>query len=162
MSFMVIAQVVAIESSYVVRLPINFFIRWFFFPLNPFPPSANLKIYWFKNSILHLSMVWLYWCWLQVSRLGFGCGGLSGIYNPPLPHEAGCEIIKEVFSKGITFFDTSDLYGDNYDNEIMVGKVNFSLLVPFFNLKFQIKPEFFQTMYRILHQMIQGFESSVK
>ncbi|OAY55691.1 perakine reductase [Manihot esculenta] len=59
---------------------------------------------------------------LEVSRLGFGCGGLSGIYNPPLPHEAGCEIIKEVFSKGITFFDTSDLYGDNYDNEIMVGK----------------------------------------
>ncbi|KAL7210135.1 hypothetical protein ACSBR1_031652 [Camellia fascicularis] len=59
---------------------------------------------------------------LEVSRLGFGCAGLSGIYNDPLSHEAGCSIIKEAFSKGVTFFDTSDLYGENYDNEIMVGK----------------------------------------
>ncbi|XP_050218503.1 LOW QUALITY PROTEIN: perakine reductase-like [Mercurialis annua] len=59
---------------------------------------------------------------LEVSKLGFGCAGLSGIYNAPLLHEDGCTIMKEVFSKGITFFDTSDLYGDNYDNEIMVGK----------------------------------------
>ncbi|XP_028074355.1 perakine reductase-like isoform X2 [Camellia sinensis] len=60
---------------------------------------------------------------LEVSRLGFGCAGLSGIYNDPLSHEAGCSIIKEAFSKGVTFFDTSDLYGQNYDNEIMVGKM---------------------------------------
>lgn len=59
---------------------------------------------------------------LEVSRLGFGCGGLSGIYNAPLSHEEGCSIIKEVFNKGVTFFDTSDLYGQNHDNEIMVGK----------------------------------------
>ncbi|KAK9987614.1 hypothetical protein SO802_027853, partial [Lithocarpus litseifolius] len=37
-----------------------------------------------------------------VSRLGFGCGGLSGILNAPLSHE--------------------DIYGDHH-NEIMVGKV---------------------------------------
>ena len=60
---------------------------------------------------------------MQVSRLGFGCGGLSGIFNAPLSHEDGCSIIKEVFNRGVTFFDTSDLYGDNHDNEIMVGKV---------------------------------------
>ncbi|PRQ36136.1 putative perakine reductase [Rosa chinensis] len=60
---------------------------------------------------------------LEVSRLGFGCGGLSGIYKaPPLSHEAGCSVIKEAFDRGITFFDTSDLYGHNHDNEIMVGK----------------------------------------
>ncbi|XVF63044.1 hypothetical protein PTKIN_Ptkin09bG0057000 [Pterospermum kingtungense] len=57
-----------------------------------------------------------------VSRLGFGCGGLSGTYNAPLSHEEGCSVIKEAFSKGITFFDTSDLYGDDHDNEILVGK----------------------------------------
>lgn len=59
---------------------------------------------------------------LEVSRLGFGCGGLSGIYNEPLSHETGISIIKEAFSIGITFFDTSDLYGENHDNEIMVGE----------------------------------------
>ncbi|CAK9171185.1 unnamed protein product [Ilex paraguariensis] len=59
---------------------------------------------------------------LEVSHLGFGCGGLSGIYNAPLSHEAGCSIILEAFNKGITLFDTADVYGDNYDNEIMIGK----------------------------------------
>ncbi|XAR57287.1 Perakine reductase [Bertholletia excelsa] len=59
---------------------------------------------------------------LEVSRLGFGCAGLSGIYNDPLPHETGCSVIMEAFSKGVTFFDTSDVYGENHDNEILVGK----------------------------------------
>ncbi|KAK8709639.1 hypothetical protein V6N13_060652 [Hibiscus sabdariffa] len=60
---------------------------------------------------------------LEVSRLGYGCASLSGLYNAPLSHEEGCSFIKEVFSKGITFFDTSDLYGNEpYDNEILVGK----------------------------------------
>ncbi|XVF66610.1 hypothetical protein PTKIN_Ptkin10aG0051000 [Pterospermum kingtungense] len=59
---------------------------------------------------------------LEVSRLGFGCAGLSGILNAPLSHEEGCPVIKEAFNSGITFFDTADVYGENHDNEIMVGK----------------------------------------
>ncbi|KAL4297757.1 hypothetical protein GQ457_12G003760 [Hibiscus cannabinus] len=60
---------------------------------------------------------------LEVSRLGYGCASLSGLYNAPLSHEEGCSFLKEVFSKGITLFDTSDLYGNEpYDNEILVGK----------------------------------------
>ncbi|MBA0710543.1 hypothetical protein Golax_009823, partial [Gossypium laxum] len=57
-----------------------------------------------------------------VSRLGFGCVGLSGVYNAPLSHEEGCSIIKEAFNRGITFFDTADIYGEKHDNEIMLGK----------------------------------------
>lgn len=72
-----------------------------------------------------------FFCGLQVSRLGFGCGGLSGIYNAPLSREAGCSVIKEAFNMGITFFDTSDLYGINHDNEIMVGKVPFYDFIQF-------------------------------
>ncbi|XXG42137.1 hypothetical protein AAC387_Pa01g2476 [Persea americana] len=59
---------------------------------------------------------------LEVSRLGFGCGGLSGIYNSPLPHEDGISVIKHAFDRGVTFFDTSDIYGPNNDNEFIVGK----------------------------------------
>ncbi|KAL1111307.1 hypothetical protein V6Z11_D02G050500 [Gossypium hirsutum] len=59
---------------------------------------------------------------LEVSRLGFGCVGLSGVYNAPLSHEEGCSIIKEAFNRGITFFDTADIYGEKHDNEIMLGK----------------------------------------
>ncbi|KAK6929903.1 NADP-dependent oxidoreductase domain [Dillenia turbinata] len=57
-----------------------------------------------------------------VSKIGFGCGGLSGMYNAPLPHKAGISVLKEAFNMGVTFFDTSDLYGDNHDNEVMIGK----------------------------------------
>ncbi|XP_022858357.1 perakine reductase-like isoform X1 [Olea europaea var. sylvestris] len=59
---------------------------------------------------------------LEVSRLGYGCMGLSGIYNNPVPEEEGIAIIKEAFNKGITFFDTSDAYGMNHANEYLVGK----------------------------------------
>lgn len=59
---------------------------------------------------------------LEVSRLGFGCAGLSGYYNQPLSHEVGCSVIKEAFRNGITFFDTSDFYGESHDNEILLSK----------------------------------------
>lgn len=49
--------------------------------------------------------------------------GLTGMYNAPLSEEVGISIIKDAFSKGITFFDTSDFYGAN-TNEVLVGKVN--------------------------------------
>ncbi|CAI9770410.1 unnamed protein product [Fraxinus pennsylvanica] len=59
---------------------------------------------------------------LEVSKLGYGCMGLSGSYNNPVPDGEGIAIIKEAFSKGITFFDTSDIYGLNNANEYLVGK----------------------------------------
>ncbi|KAK7850936.1 putative aldo-keto reductase 1 [Quercus suber] len=58
---------------------------------------------------------------LEVSRLGFGCAGLTGGYSDPLSDEEGISVIKHAFSKGITFFDTADVYGANA-NEIMIGK----------------------------------------
>ncbi|GMY20950.1 probable aldo-keto reductase 1 [Fagus crenata] len=58
---------------------------------------------------------------LEVSKLGFGCMGLSGVYNDPVQEEVGISIIKHAFSKGITFFDTADVYGANA-NEVLVGK----------------------------------------
>ncbi|XP_068340976.1 perakine reductase-like [Pyrus communis] len=57
----------------------------------------------------------------EVSQLGFGCMGLSGIYNDPVPEEVGISIIKYAFDKGITFFDTADVYG-SHTNEVLIGK----------------------------------------
>ncbi|KAM4068273.1 hypothetical protein ACB094_M002100 [Castanea mollissima] len=76
-----------------------------------------------QEDQIQISLVKLGTQGLEVSKLGFGCVGLSGLYNAPLSHEAGCSVIKEAFDRGIAFFDTSDLYGHNYDNEIMVGKM---------------------------------------
>ncbi|XP_044500622.1 probable aldo-keto reductase 1 isoform X1 [Mangifera indica] len=57
----------------------------------------------------------------EVSKLGFGCMGLTGVYNDPVPEEVGISIIKHAFDQGITFFDTSDMYGP-HTNELLVGK----------------------------------------
>ena len=56
--------------------------------------------------------------------------GLTGAYNDPISEENGISIIKHAFSKGITFFDTSDFYGAKHANEILVGKVRRIYLHP--------------------------------
>ncbi|XP_002512215.2 perakine reductase [Ricinus communis] len=58
---------------------------------------------------------------LEVSKLGFGCMGLSGFLNAPVSDEVGISIIKEAFNRGVTFFDTADYYGP-CTNEVLVGK----------------------------------------
>ncbi|WVZ54061.1 hypothetical protein U9M48_004926 [Paspalum notatum var. saurae] len=58
---------------------------------------------------------------LEVSKLGFGCMGLTGVFNLPLDDEAGIAVIKHAFRRGVTFFDTSDVYGP-HTSEILLGK----------------------------------------
>ncbi|KAF3958630.1 hypothetical protein CMV_016478 [Castanea mollissima] len=58
---------------------------------------------------------------LEVSKLGFGCMSLTGVYNSPLPEEDGIAVLKYAFSKGNTFFESSDVYGF-HTNEILLGK----------------------------------------
>jgi len=55
---------------------------------------------------------------------------LSGRYNDPLPEEEGISVIKHAFSQGITFFDTSDVYGLDHANEFLLGKVTIPLHPP--------------------------------
>lgn len=55
--------------------------------------------------------------------------GLTGAYSSPVPEEEGIAIIKEAFSKGVTFFDSSDVYGTDHANEYLIGKVNYKQLV---------------------------------
>ncbi|WCJ43903.1 NAD(P)-linked oxidoreductase superfamily protein [Euphorbia peplus] len=57
----------------------------------------------------------------EVSKLGFGCMGLTGGYNAPLSEDDGITLVKEAFRRGITFFDTSDIYGP-HTNELLLGK----------------------------------------
>ncbi|KAL6989800.1 palmitoyltransferase akr1 [Sarracenia purpurea var. burkii] len=59
---------------------------------------------------------------LEVSKLGYGCTGLTGVYNSPVSEKDGIALLKYAFGKGITFFDTSDIYGVEHTNEILVGK----------------------------------------
>jgi len=59
---------------------------------------------------------------LQVSTLGLGCMGLSAFYGTALEDKDGVALIHHAFSKGVTFFDTSNSYGP-YTNEKLLGLV---------------------------------------
>ncbi|CAD6237865.1 unnamed protein product [Miscanthus lutarioriparius] len=58
----------------------------------------------------------------EVSKLGFGCMGLTGGYSSALDDEAGIAVIMRAFRRGVTFFDTADEYGGPFTNEILLGK----------------------------------------
>lgn len=58
---------------------------------------------------------------LEVSTIGFGCMGLSYGYGPPVAEADGIRLIRHAFERGVTFFDTAEVYGP-YVNEDLVGK----------------------------------------
>ena len=57
---------------------------------------------------------------LEVSELGFGCMNLATNYGPAAPIEDAIKVIREAHSKGVTFFDTAEVYGP-YTSETIVG-----------------------------------------
>lgn len=58
---------------------------------------------------------------LTVSAIGYGCMGLSEFYGQPVSKEGGIGVIRNAYEKGITHFDTADMYAYG-DNEILVGE----------------------------------------
>lgn len=58
---------------------------------------------------------------LEVSVLGFGCMGLSYGYGPATDKKAGIALIRAAVERGVTFFDTAEVYGP-FTNEELVGE----------------------------------------
>src|SRR5215475_3073074 len=63
---------------------------------------------------------------LEVSAIGFGCMGLSFGYGPPVERQQGISLIRAAVERGVTFFDTAEVYGP-FTNEELVGEA----LTPF-------------------------------
>jgi aryl-alcohol dehydrogenase-like predicted oxidoreductase len=57
---------------------------------------------------------------IEVSAIGLGCMSLSGVYGTS-DDNAGIAVIHEALDRGITFLDSSDMYGFGH-NEELVGK----------------------------------------
>lgn len=57
---------------------------------------------------------------LEVSELGFGCMNLATNYGPPVPIDDAIKVVREAHSKGVTFFDTAEVYGP-YTSETIAG-----------------------------------------
>jgi aryl-alcohol dehydrogenase-like predicted oxidoreductase len=63
---------------------------------------------------------------LEVSALGLGCMGMSFSYGPPKDTKEMTSLIRAAVERGITFFDTAEVYGP-FLNEELVGEA----LAPF-------------------------------
>ena len=63
---------------------------------------------------------------LEVSALGLGCMGMSFSYGPPKDKPEMTALLRAAVERGITFFDTAEVYGP-YTNEELVGEA----LAPF-------------------------------
>jgi aryl-alcohol dehydrogenase-like predicted oxidoreductase len=58
---------------------------------------------------------------LQVSAIGYGCMGLSQSYLPVPTRQEGVALIRAAVERGVTFFDTAEVYGP-FANEEIVGE----------------------------------------
>src|SRR5271157_2866524 len=58
---------------------------------------------------------------LEVSALGLGCMGMSFGYGPPADKQEMISLIRAAVERGITFFDTAEVYGP-FTNEQLVGE----------------------------------------
>ena len=58
---------------------------------------------------------------LDVSAIGFGCMGISQSYGTPLSKAEGIKLVRAAVDRGVTFFDTAEVYGP-FANEEVVGE----------------------------------------
>jgi aryl-alcohol dehydrogenase-like predicted oxidoreductase len=63
---------------------------------------------------------------LEVSAIGLGCMGMSFSYGPPKDKQEMTALLRAAVERGITFFDTAEVYGP-FTNEELVGEA----LAPF-------------------------------
>jgi len=63
---------------------------------------------------------------VEVSALGLGCMGMSFSYGPPADKQEMVTLIRKAVERGVTFFDTAEVYGP-FTNEELVGEA----LAPF-------------------------------
>lgn len=58
---------------------------------------------------------------LEVSAMGLGCMGMSFGYGPAIDKKDGITLIRTAVERGVTFFDTAEVYGP-FTNEELVGE----------------------------------------
>ena len=58
---------------------------------------------------------------VQVSAMGYGCMGLTGMYGMPPDRQEGMQMIRAAVEMGVTFFDSAEVYGP-FTNEELVGE----------------------------------------
>jgi aryl-alcohol dehydrogenase-like predicted oxidoreductase len=58
---------------------------------------------------------------LEVTALGYGCMNIAWAYGPPVERQHALELIRAAYERGVTFFDTAEVYGP-FVSEELVGE----------------------------------------
>ena len=56
---------------------------------------------------------------LEVSAIGLGCMGMSWSYGPPKDKQEMIALLRAAVDRGVTFFDTAEVYGPLTNEELM-------------------------------------------
>lgn len=56
---------------------------------------------------------------MEVSAIGFGCMNIIGIYGPKTDRQQSINLIRAAYEHGVTLFDTAELYGPFFSEEIV-------------------------------------------
>src|SRR5436190_9203528 len=56
---------------------------------------------------------------LEVSAIGLGCMGMSFGYGPPMDKQEAIALIRAAVDRGVTFFDTAEVYGPHTNEELL-------------------------------------------
>ena len=58
---------------------------------------------------------------LEVSAIGLGCMGMSFSYGPPKDKQEMTALLRAAVDRGITFFDTAEVYGPFINEEFVLA-----------------------------------------
>ena len=97
---------------------------------------------------------------LEVSALGLGCMGMSQSYGVPPDKQAMISLIRTAVERGITFFDTAEIYGP-HTNEELVGEALAPLrkqvvIATKFGIKYENKQQVQDSRPERIKQSIEG------
>jgi aryl-alcohol dehydrogenase-like predicted oxidoreductase len=99
---------------------------------------------------------------LEVSAIGLGCMGMSHAYGPPGDRQEMISLIRTAVDRGVTFFDTAQVYGP-FTNEELVGEAlepvrdQVVIATKFgFDLQGAIGPEALDSRPETIRQSVEG------
>jgi aryl-alcohol dehydrogenase-like predicted oxidoreductase len=56
---------------------------------------------------------------LEVTALGFGCMNIAWAYGPQTERKKAVELVRAAYDRGVRFFDTAEVYGPFYSEEVV-------------------------------------------
>ncbi len=97
---------------------------------------------------------------LEVSGLGLGCMGMSQSYGVLPDKRAMISLIRTAVERGITFFDTAEIYGP-YTNEELVGEAlepmrQQVVIATKFGIKYENKQQMQDSRPEVIRQSVEG------